>query len=115
MSNFESTSSSDVVLPTDTTTPTTATAVQETPSTTEAETAAEAIMNAQPTGETPSAAEIEGRTTDARDAQSAVENLLPREKLENGFRNVSCLFPTTNLGWMFHRYCAVRSCTEVVP
>lgn len=108
MSSFEGTTSSDVVLPTDTTAPTTATTVQETPSTVEAEAAAEAIMSAQPTGDSPSAAEIEGRTMDERDAQSSMENLLPREKLENGFRNVSCLFPTANLERMFHRYCAVR-------
>lgn len=46
-----------------------------------------AIMNQQPMGATPTSPDMAHR--DGRDAQSSVDNLLPREKLENGLNHVS--------------------------
>ncbi|CAN0299120.1 unnamed protein product, partial [Ascophyllum nodosum] len=52
----------------------------------------QAVMSEQPTGAAPSSEEIEDR----RDAQSSAQNLVPREKLENGIKQARALFAT---GW----------------
>lgn len=49
-----------------------------------------AIMN-EPTGETPSAVEMEREGEERRNAQTSADNLLPRDKLQNGFKHVRVL------------------------
>lgn len=67
---------------------------------------ADDVFSAQPTGDEPSAEEMEDR----KDATSSADNLLPKDKLENGLKHVrshlphlrashrcSCLFPRSHL------------------
>ena len=75
----------------------------------------QAVMSEQPTGAAPSSEEIEDR----RDAQSSAQNLVPREKLENGIKQVcigvgtgdkSCCTPEPILMYIPSSAFLVRGC-----